>query len=111
MGGINVERQGAETEATTEADMFDVALEEAVKDRRGNTRGSVNHKRQKKDQKYGFGGRKRFAKSTDAKSSGDLSSFSNKKNKAQFAGIKKRKPAMRPGKSKRVGGGGGGRRR
>ncbi|RPA90681.1 Ebp2-domain-containing protein [Choiromyces venosus 120613-1] len=104
-------RQGAETDATAEADMFDVALEDAVNDRRGrkNTRDGVNHKRQKKDQKYGFGGKKRFSKSTDAKSSGDLSSFSMKKNKAQFAGVKKRKPAMRPGKSKRTGGGGSGR--
>ena len=101
-----------EAEATTEAEMFDVALEEAVKGHRGTAGGGINHKRQKKDQKYGFGGRKRFAKSTDAKSSGDLSGFSHKKNKAQFAGIKKRKPAMRPGKSKRAsGGGGGGRRR
>ncbi|KAG0639342.1 eukaryotic rRNA processing protein EBP2-domain-containing protein [Tuber brumale] len=98
-------RQGAETEATTEANMFSVALEEAIKGHRGSTRDGINHKRKKKDQKYGFGGKKRFAKSTDAKSSGDLSGFSNKKNKAQFAGVKKRKPAMRLGKSKRASGG------
>ncbi|PWW72499.1 eukaryotic rRNA processing [Tuber magnatum] len=103
-------RQGAETEATTEADMFDVALEGAAKDGRGDTRDGINSKRRKKDQKYGFGGKKRFAKSTDAKSSGDLSGFSSKKNRAQFAGIKKRKSTMRPGKSKRASGGGGRRR-
>jgi len=100
-------RQGAETETATETDMFDVALEEAVKGRRGDSRDGISHKRQKKDQKYGFGGKKKFAKSTDAKSSGDLSGFSSKKNRAQFTGVKKRKPAMRPGKSKRAGGGGG----
>ena len=112
-GGVHVERQGVEVEATTEADMFDVALEEVVKGRRGTTGDGINHKRQKKDQKYGFGGKKKFAKSTDAKSSGDLSGFSHKKNRAQFTGIKKRKPAMRLGKSKRAagGGGGGGRKR
>jgi rRNA-processing protein EBP2 len=99
-------RQDVETEATTEADMFNVALEEVINGHRGSTRDGINNKRKKKDQKYGFGGKKRFVKSTDAKSSGDLSGFSNKKNKAQFAGVKKRKPAMRLGKSKRTSGSG-----
>lgn len=56
-------------------------------------------KRQKKDQKYGFGGKKRFSKSGDAASSGDMSGFSTRKNKSSFPGVKKK----RPGKSKRAG--------
>ena len=39
------------------------------------------NKRQKKDTKFGFGGKKRFGKSGDAMSSGDLSSFSAKRMK------------------------------
>jgi len=50
-GGVHVERQGVELEATTEADMLGVALEEVAKGRRGTTGGDINHKRQKKDQK------------------------------------------------------------
>jgi rRNA-processing protein EBP2 len=53
------------------------------------------NKRQKKDAKYGFGGKKRFAKSGDAMSSGDLRGFSSKKMKT---GAK-----QRPGKSRRAG--------
>ena len=90
-GGVHVERQGKEVEATTEADMFDVALEEVVKGLRGTTGGGINYKCLKEDQQYSFGGRKKFARSADAKSSGDLSSFSDK-NTAQFTGIKKMKP-------------------
>ncbi|KAJ6113115.1 rRNA-processing protein and EBNA1-binding protein ebp2 [Penicillium capsulatum] len=56
--------------------------------------GAANPKRQKKDQKFGFGGKKRHAKSGDAASSGDLRNFSAKKMKA--GGSK------RPGKSKRA---------
>ncbi|KAL7267136.1 rRNA-processing protein EBP2 [Rhizina undulata] len=97
-------RQGAETELENEEDMFDIALDEETKDDRRNrdSRGKPNFKRQKKDQKYGHGGKKRYSKSGDAKSSGDLSGFSNKKNKASFAGVKKRKAPQRPGKSKRA---------
>ena len=80
-GGVHAERQGVEAEAATEADMFDVALEEVVKGRRGTAGGDINHKRQKKDRKYGFGGKKKFAKGTDSKSSGDLPGFLHK-NKA-----------------------------
>ena len=36
-GGVHVESQGVELETTAEADMFDVALEEVVKGRRGTT--------------------------------------------------------------------------
>jgi len=83
--------------------MFDVALEEVVKSLHSTTGGCINHKHLKKDQQYSFGGRKKFEKSTDAKSSGDLSGFSYK-NKAQFTSIKKMKAAMRLDKSKNSGG-------
>jgi len=53
------------------------------------------NKRQKKDDKYGFGGKKRFSKSGDAISSGDLRGFSTKRMKG---GVK-----QRPGKSRRAG--------
>ena len=53
------------------------------------------NKRQKRDERFGFGGKKRFAKSGDALSSGDLRDFSTKKMKAQ-------KKPQRLGKSRRV---------
>ncbi|KAJ5558558.1 hypothetical protein N7535_008773 [Penicillium sp. DV-2018c] len=74
-------------------DMFDVAIEEAAKPEKRTRDGPRNSKRQKKDEKFGFGGKKRHAKSGDAASSGDLSKFSAKKMKGG---------AKRPGKSKRV---------
>ena len=89
--------------------MFDVALDDAVKDSKsaspGNPRDRINHKRQKKDQKFGFGGKKRFAKSNDAKSSADLSGFSARRNKKEFSGVAKKKKgtAVRLGKSRRAG--------
>ena len=99
-----IERQGADLNAN-EDDMFDVALENAAdtekadraarraKGASGGARGGPN-KRQKKDEKFGFGGKKRFAKSNDARSSGDVSGFSAKRMKGGG------KP--RPGKSKRA---------
>merc|ERR1712054_358049 len=66
-------------------------------DRAGAGRGGKpNTKRQKKDEKYGFGGKKRHAKSGDFASSSDLSGFSAKAMKAK-GGVSK----SRPGKSKR----------
>lgn len=62
--------------------------------KRGRGEGGPGYKRQKKDQKFGFGGKKRHAKSGDAASTGDLRSFSAKKMKAGGA--------KRPGKSKRA---------
>ncbi|KAL4771123.1 eukaryotic rRNA processing protein EBP2-domain-containing protein [Aspergillus nidulans var. acristatus] len=81
-------------------DLFDVAVEDAVSENprkraRGDTNGP-NLKRQKKNEKYGFGGKKRHAKSGDAISSGDLRGFSVKKMKGASGGAK------RPGKSKRA---------
>ncbi|TKA67702.1 hypothetical protein B0A55_09189 [Friedmanniomyces simplex] len=62
--------------------------------RRGGDDGA-NRKRQKKDEKFGFGGKKRFAKSNDARSTGEGDGYSVKK-------MKGGKGAMRPGKSKRA---------
>ncbi|WEW61009.1 rRNA-processing protein EBP2 [Emydomyces testavorans] len=89
---------------TEDEELFDVALEDASKsDRKTQNRrasgGGPNPKRQKKNEKYGFGGKKRFAKSGDAVSSGDLRGFSVNKMKG------KKKPggaAKRPGKSRRA---------
>jgi len=115
-------------ESQGEADLFDVALEDAAttekrdkQERRdrgaakggrggrggrgGGDRGGRgdrdggdrNAKRVKKDDKFGFGGKKRFSKSNDASTAGDMSGYSAKK--------------MREGKSSgaRGGGRGGGR--
>lgn len=96
--------------------MFDVALDDAVpadKARRGkNERGSggrdggrdsgrdgSNHKRQKKDEKFGFGGKKRFSKSNDAKSAGDTDGYSARKMKGGAKAAK-----QRPGKARRASG-------
>ncbi|KAM3416469.1 hypothetical protein BST61_g8064 [Cercospora zeina] len=91
-------RQGADL-AATEDDPFDVALEDAATtaakdkaERRAKGDGP-NRKRQKKNEKFGFGGKKRFAKSNDAKSTGDDRGYSVKKMKAG---------SKRPGKSKRA---------
>jgi rRNA-processing protein EBP2 len=91
------ERQGADTETTNEADLFDVAVDDEIatakpsrKDREG------PNKRAKKDAKYGHGGKKRFSKSGDAMSSGDLKGFSSRKMKGQTK--------QRPGKARRAGG-------
>ncbi|EME45685.1 hypothetical protein DOTSEDRAFT_150914 [Dothistroma septosporum NZE10] len=97
-------RQGADLTAN-EDDRFDVALEDAAttqsKDRAAKRAKSAadgpNRKRQKKDEKFGFGGKKRFSKSNDAKSTNDDRSYSQKRMKS---GGKGGKP--RPGKSKRA---------
>jgi len=89
---------------TKEADIFDVGVDKELSknstgrsDRAGAGRGGKpNTKRQKKDEKYGFGGKKRHAKSGDFASSSDLSGFSAKAMKAK-GGVSK----SRPGKSKR----------
>ena len=86
--------------------MFDVALEDAADTEKadraarrakgaGGAGGPPNRKRQKKDEKFGFGGKKRFAKSNDARSAADVSGFSAKRMKGKGG-----KP--RPGKSRRA---------
>ena len=100
------ERQGADITEAKEADLFDVEAIDANESekKRSNTRrreregqgtDRTGNKRQKKDSKFGFGGKKRFAKSGDAASSGDLTGFSSKKMKGQ------KKGPQRLGKSRR----------
>ena len=80
---------------TNEEDLFDIELDNAAtpSDRSGaagkrkfssgdREDGKPNLKRQKKDNKYGFGGKKRHAKSNDAISSADTRGFNPKKMKA-----------------------------
>ncbi len=89
------ERKADSAAPTDDAnDLFDVAIEESGKPERRNREGGPNAKRQKRDQKFGFGGKKRFSKSGDAASTGDLRGFSQKKMKAGAS--------KRPGKSKRT---------
>ena len=57
---------------------------------------SLRAKRQRKDEKFGYGGKKRFAKSGNAISSGDLGAFSVRKMKAHSTSTR------RLGKSRRV---------
>ena len=52
------------------------------------------NKKQKKNEKFGFGGKKRFSKSTDAASTADMRAFSAKKMKG--------KGPQRLGKSRRA---------
>ncbi|TQS32242.1 hypothetical protein Golomagni_07446 [Golovinomyces magnicellulatus] len=86
--------------STKEGDIFDVAVDNEIGkggQRLGGKPGAgSNQKRQKKNEKYGFGGKKRHAKSGDAMSSGDLSGFNTRKMKSGGKG-----KAPRPGKSKR----------
>ena len=76
--------------------MFDVALDDATKENRdgpmqGKRRDAAKgNKRQKKNEKFGFGGKKRFAKSGDAVSSGDVSGVSAKRMKRHDRGKSKR---------------------
>lgn len=88
---------------TNEADIFDVSVDNELakhSQRSGPPKQSGSSsgpgvKRQKKNEKYGFGGKKRHAKSGDAISSGDLSGFNPKKMRANT------KPKSRPGKNRR----------
>ncbi|KAK4553909.1 rRNA-processing protein EBP2 [Recurvomyces mirabilis] len=115
VGALKRKRSGGAELTANEDSMFDVALEDAATtekkdraDRRakgaaaGGKRGrdgdgGPNRKRQKKDEKFGFGGKKKFAKSNDARSTGDMSGFSARKMKGGAKG-----GAKRPGKSKRA---------
>ncbi|POS88429.1 hypothetical protein EPUL_000028, partial [Erysiphe pulchra] len=88
-------RQGATAENENEADIFDVAVDEEIKSTKFSKDKRDGHKkRQKKDEKFGFGGRKKFKKSGDAISTGDLKGFSTKKMKAVTKN--------RPGKARRA---------
>lgn len=80
--------------------MFDIALDDALdkpsKDQRGQDGEKTKRKmpRNKRDDKFGYGGKKRFSKSNDAQSTSDTRSFSVKKMKG--------KTSSRPGKSRRT---------
>lgn len=81
---ITIERKGNVSEDVRENpddDMFESINVEApgAKSSSGRERGpgdGPRFKRQKKDAKFGFGGKKRFSKSGDAASSGDMRGFS-----------------------------------
>ncbi|KAF2873765.1 eukaryotic rRNA processing protein EBP2-domain-containing protein [Massariosphaeria phaeospora] len=99
MDKINVlkrKRQGADVTNTNEEDLFDVELDKAAKtsDRRKSD-GNPHGKRQKKDAKYGFGGKKRHAKSNDAVSTNDDRDYSVKKMKGKPGGAAELKPGHR----------------
>src|SRR4051794_35435721 len=91
------ERRAGGSGPTEDEELFDVSLEDVSKsDSRNGTDGrrqpgaGPTSKRQKKDQRFGFGGKKRFAKSGDAVSSGDIGGFSVNKMKGQKRGVTKR---------------------
>ncbi|KZZ89913.1 Eukaryotic rRNA processing [Moelleriella libera RCEF 2490] len=92
--------------ATNEGDLFDVSIDnELAKYSKTRTHAGpgINQKtpgfkRQKKNERYGFGGKKKYGKSGDAISSGDLSGFTPKKMKTA---AKVRTKTSRPGKSRR----------
>jgi len=86
--------------------MFDVALDhETKRPRTDKTTGAKgkgdkpkpNYKRQGKNEKYGFGGKKKWKKSGDAMSTSDMSGFSTKRMKGKASGAK-----TRPGKARRA---------
>ncbi|KAK5736240.1 rRNA-processing protein EBP2 [Elasticomyces elasticus] len=112
IGALKRKRAGGNDLTAKEDDMFDVALEDAAttekgdraarKSKAGRDGGSrrggddgPNRKRAKKDEKFGFGGKKRFSKSNDAKSTAESDGYNVKK-------MKGGKGAIRPGKSKRA---------
>ncbi|KAK4147135.1 eukaryotic rRNA processing protein EBP2-domain-containing protein [Dichotomopilus funicola] len=107
--------------ATEADDLFDVAIDNELRSAgngsnkkrsaAGGDSRAPNAKRQKKDAKYGFGGKKRHLKSGDAMSSGDLSGFNAKRMKSggrpggaggPGGGPKKGGKAPRPGKARRA---------
>lgn len=104
INSLKRKRQGG-ADLNDKEDNFDVALEDAVETERKDkadrkakgAAAGAQRKRQKKDEKYGFGGKKRHAKSNDSKSSGDMSGFSAKRMKGKGTG-----GAKRPGKSQRA---------
>ncbi|KAL9014584.1 MAG: hypothetical protein Q9173_000768 [Seirophora scorigena] len=96
------ERKNTEVTNAEETDMFDVALEDASNGGRTSKRTRTSEggrglsKRQQKDSRFGFGGKKRFAKSGTAASTSDLRGFSTR----QMKGGKK--SPQRLGKSRRI---------
>lgn len=94
------ERKDTDTGRVTEGDdLFqDINVDNDSKPRRDkDAAGKGGNKRQKRDSKFGFGGKKRFSKSGTAESSADMKGFSVKRMKGKGG------PAKRPGKSRRNG--------
>ena len=104
-------RRGNDTGKVTEddGDLFDVGIDDTAagddrprkrrRDQAGGGGGGDSkskYSRSKRDSKYGFGGKKRFSKSGDAVSSGDMRGYSTKKMKGKTGGGK------RLGKSRRA---------
>ncbi|KAG0310530.1 rRNA-processing protein and EBNA1-binding protein ebp2 [Dissophora globulifera] len=122
---LKKKRQGNDNTANAD-DEFDVALASDDEQRgsggakNGNNKRSASStpgsrsKRLKKDQKFGFGGKKRNAKSNTAESSADMSGFNVKRNKStsfKSGGHKAARTAAggakkRPGKARRQNAGG-----
>ncbi|KAI0977382.1 eukaryotic rRNA processing protein EBP2-domain-containing protein [Xylaria arbuscula] len=115
----NLKRKRSETGGgnlgTREADLFDVGVDNELSKPKGSQRGGERGgagrgaggpgaKRQKKNDKFGLGGKKKYSKSGDAASSADLSGFSAKRMKGGAAKGKTPKTA-RLGKSRRKAGG------
>ena len=87
---------------TNEDNLFNIETEDTAQERRSYRStvdrvgsGRTQNKRQRKDDKHGFGGKKRFSKSTDAASTADLRGFSAKK-------MKDKTGPKRLGKSRRA---------
>ncbi|KAI0201253.1 eukaryotic rRNA processing protein EBP2-domain-containing protein [Astrocystis sublimbata] len=112
----NLKRKRSETGGgdlgEREADLFDVGVDNELKSynagnkggRGGERGGRQVGKRQKKDEKFGFGGKKKYSKSGDATSSGDLSGFNARSMKGGPKG--KLPKTSRLGKSRRKAGAG-----
>ncbi|KAI9593093.1 eukaryotic rRNA processing protein EBP2-domain-containing protein [Syncephalis fuscata] len=88
---------------------FDVAVDKAVSSSStAASKGARNVKRQKKDARFGFGGKKRNSKSNTAKSTDDISGFNSRTMKQGFSGSKAKKGSsgtksqQRPGKARRL---------
>ena len=91
---VNALKRKRQTGLDMDDDEFDVQLEEALGERKAaqRTQRGPNKKRQYRDEKYGFGGKKRHNKSNTAESTDQV-------------GPSRRKPGSRPkgGKAKRPG--------
>ncbi|CAG8499398.1 1124_t:CDS:2 [Paraglomus brasilianum] len=93
-------RKGIEDTAID--DDFEIALEEAAREDRPVKRQKIGKsaKRSKKDAKFGFGGKKRYAKSNTAQSTADISDFNPRAMKGGW-GEKKKPKNYRFGKTRR----------
>lgn len=96
INSLKRKRKGMDTGKVNEDDdLFDIGVEDDADSGRKRDQNNSNFKRQKRDQKFGFGGKKRFSKSGDGMSSADMRGFSTKRMKQGGA-------AKRPGKSRRA---------